>query len=333
MPLPLVLIGIAAVSAAVGTKKGYDAASDHGKAKSLNQEAREVYDRAEAGLASSREEAKRVLEELGKLKLETWDQQLGRFVRLFEKLRNVELEGSAAVGSFAARSVSPGELLEMKRLSLKAAEVVKGGAMALGSGALVGVASYGGAMTFAAASTGTAIGSLSGAAAVNATLAWFGGGSLAAGGLGMAGGAAVLGGLVAGPVLAVGGIVLAAKAKEGLAQARMNLASAKRAAEEMKNAGSIVNGIRRLSRQFERVIRRVAPQMDAALDQLEAVISTAGADYESYQRAQRDTVFVAVQFAQVVKILLETPLLTAEGAIDGQCHKALEHARFALKAE
>ena len=49
--------------------------------------------------------------------------------------------------------------------------------------------------THLCASTGTSIASLSGAAATNATLAFFGGGSLAAGGLGMAGGTAVLGGL------------------------------------------------------------------------------------------------------------------------------------------
>ena len=54
----------------------------------------------------------------------------------------------------------------------------------------------------AAAGTGTAIGSLSGAAATNATLAFYGGGTVASGGLGMAGGAAVVGGVVT--VVAVG---------------------------------------------------------------------------------------------------------------------------------
>ncbi len=43
------------------------------------------------------------------------------------------------------------------------------------------------------ASTGTAISALSGAAATKATIAWLGGGALAAGGLGIAGGTAVLG--------------------------------------------------------------------------------------------------------------------------------------------
>ena len=43
------------------------------------------------------------------------------------------------------------------------------------------------------ASTGTAISTLSGAALTKATLAWLGGGALAAGGLGVAGGVVVLG--------------------------------------------------------------------------------------------------------------------------------------------
>ena len=77
-------------------------------------------------------------------------------------------------------------------------------------GSLAAFGAYSAATTFATASTGTAIASLSGAAASNATLAFFGGGSLAAGGLGMAGGAAVLGGLVAGPALLVMGIIIGA---------------------------------------------------------------------------------------------------------------------------
>lgn len=67
---------------------------------------------------------------------------------------------------------------------------------------------------FGAASTGTAISSLSGAAATNATLAWLGGGSLAAGGGGMAAGSVVLGTITATTTgvfaLAAAGIVASA---------------------------------------------------------------------------------------------------------------------------
>lgn len=69
---------------------------------------------------------------------------------------------------------------------------------ALGTWALVG--------TLGSASTGTAIATLSGAAATNATLAWLGGGALAAGGGGMVVGAVVLGGVVLLPAMAIMGI-------------------------------------------------------------------------------------------------------------------------------
>ncbi|MCG9751999.1 hypothetical protein L1D54_16095 [Vibrio brasiliensis] len=68
-----------------------------------------------------------------------------------------------------------------------------GGSAALGAWGLVSLVG--------SASTGTAISSLSGVAATNATLAWFGGGSIATGGAGMAGGFWVLGGIVAAPIV------------------------------------------------------------------------------------------------------------------------------------
>jgi hypothetical protein len=74
------------------------------------------------------------------------------------------------------------------------------------SGLAVG-ATWSAVGALATASTGTVISTLSGAAATNATLAWFGGGSLATGGLGMAGGTAVLGGLVAVPAIIIIGLI------------------------------------------------------------------------------------------------------------------------------
>lgn len=73
-------------------------------------------------------------------------------------------------------------------------------------------------MALGTASTGTAIGGLSGVAATNATLAWLGGGSLAAGGGGMALGSMVLGGIIAGPALLIAGGIFGAKSKNKIEQ-------------------------------------------------------------------------------------------------------------------
>lgn len=75
------------------------------------------------------------------------------------------------------------------------AGTIAGGSLAVGSWALVGA--------LGSASTGAAISGLSGVAATNATLAWFGGGAVAAGGAGVSDGMAMLGGIVAVPLIAI----------------------------------------------------------------------------------------------------------------------------------
>ncbi len=96
---------------------------------------------------------------------------------------------------FSQTKNSPAELQQVekvKKISARFSNALSasvsasgGGALAAGSWALVSVVGT--------ASTGTAISTLSGVAATNATLAWFGGGTLAAGGAGIAGGTLVLG--------------------------------------------------------------------------------------------------------------------------------------------
>ncbi|WP_459662859.1 hypothetical protein [Novosphingobium sp. 11B] len=88
---------------------------------------------------------------------------------------------------------------------------IAGGA---GAGAAAAAGSWSLVALVGSASTGTAISTLSGVAATNATLAWFGGGALAAGGAGMAGGTLVLGGVALVPVLAVAAWHSRSKVKE-----------------------------------------------------------------------------------------------------------------------
>ena len=98
--------------------------------------------------------------------------------------------------------------------SAKKAEIgagAAGGALGVGVATLGPTAAMGVATTFGVASTGTAISSLSGAAATNAALAWLGGGTLAAGGGGMAAGQLLL--TLAGPVgWAIAGTTIVASA-------------------------------------------------------------------------------------------------------------------------
>ena len=330
MPLPLILIGAAAVAGLLyGGKKAADAYSDHTKAKKLGNNAEELLTKADRKLKGSRKACAQQLKELGRLKFAVWDCHLGRFVSLFEQLRNVEVSGNPEVEQL---DWSPAVFAKMKELSGYSNEVVTGGLSAVGTGALAGMATFGGATMFAAASTGTAIGSLSGVAATNATLAWFGGGALSAGGMGMAGGVAVLGGIVAAPVLAVGGAVLAAKARENLANARSNFALARKQAGEMKAAGTSVKGIHAVAIQFHDVISKMDRRLTPVLDGFEVVVAENGTDFAQYPEDAKRQVYLAVQFAQCAKALLEAPILTKDGALDERHQDALESGRGFLKS-
>ncbi|MCD7034579.1 hypothetical protein LRR81_10035 [Metabacillus sp. GX 13764] len=88
-------------------------------------------------------------------------------------------------------------------LSSAHAALYASGGLSAGLGTAVGAWALVSNLGFA--STGAWIGGLSGVAATNSTLAWFGGGALAAGGGGILAGTAVLGGLFAIPAIAITG--------------------------------------------------------------------------------------------------------------------------------
>jgi hypothetical protein len=90
--------------------------------------------------------------------------------------------------------------------SSEAGKAAACGLAGAGAGTLATAGAFALAGAFGTASTGAAIGGLSGAAATNATLAWFGGGALSAGGGGMAtGGLVVLGAAGVVAIVAVAG--------------------------------------------------------------------------------------------------------------------------------
>ncbi|WP_139492149.1 hypothetical protein [Brevibacillus dissolubilis] len=357
MPLPLILGVGAAIAGAVGIAKGVKSVSNNNEARDLNERAEDIYEEARLELEEAKEETTETLAELGELKLRTWDEQIGRFVEVVGKIQHVQVQGAAAVDGNRQAALTENDIMEMRQLSLKAGEVVAGGIQSLGAGALAGVASYGGALMFASASTGTAITALSGVAATNATLAWFGGGSLAAGGLGMAGGAAVLGGIVAGPAIALGGFLMESKSKKNLAEAKATLAKAKQAAEEFRTATSMLEAICDIAEQYIEAIEEMAPRMTAILDRVEYELTQAEAarnqkfgfkvkqfffgligkkvalSYNDLTDQQKHVLQLAYQMAQVTKILLETPILDKQGALDENAAEMLDNAMLLINGE
>jgi hypothetical protein len=323
MPLPLILVAIAVGTGALGAGKTIEGIAKGTKAKKTSKEAKRVFSDALEKLNGQRKGTEISLAKLGEKRLFVYHEKIHRFVKLFTSLKNVDLKELNLPGVDLPPFTNEA-LGDMKRASLNAGEILLGGVAGLGAGALAGVAAYGGATLLASASTGTAITALSGIAAQNATLAWFGGGSLATGGAGIAGGTLVLGGLITGPFLLVSGLITSGKARKALAQAKANLAKAKVEAKKADVACKMLVSIKVYADQIHSEISRLQGVFTRRLNQLESLISEFGTDYRKYGEKGKRLVHVTVLTAQLMRGYLDLPILTKNGNLSRRVKKELE---------
>ena len=322
--IPLLIGGIALLAGGYGVKKGVDAKDDFDEAERYNKKAERIYNEAKEKLESERELTNSHLENLGELKISIYDGSLADFVDIFSQIKNVDFEDNLNLGLL--NNVNEQNMLDIKNTVLEMQEVLGGGIAALGSGALAGFGALGGVGMLASASTGTAIASLSGAAATNATLAWLGGGSLAAGGFGMAGGIAVLGGIIAGPVLAVGGMMMASKAEEAKYTAYENYDKAKAAAEEMDAACVVLDGIYNRVDEFIDVLKPINDIFEDYIDVLENIVDKSN-DYRDYTQYEKENVMITASIAQTVKNICDAPIIDENGKVTRKSKRVLKKAK------
>lgn len=313
MPIPFLFIAAGVGSGLVGVGKGIKAGIDQKEANDTNEMAERKVDRAKEKANESRKNCGYAIDSLGKKKVAVLDDSIKKFIIEFEKLNHVELTESTGLNELQKIVLDKKLFTELKDLQGMASSLAGGLASGAMAGALTAFGAYGAAGALATASTGTAIATLSGAAATNATLAFFGGGSLAAGGLGMAGGTAVLGGLVAGPALAVLGFVAGAKASKNLDAANANYAKAREFEEEMKTVAALCYGIRRRAAMFNRFLIRLQIVFDPIVFEMAKIIKEKGTDYREFSDDEKKCVASAMSLAGAIKAVLDTPILDEAG--------------------
>lgn len=178
--------------------------------------------------------------------------------------------------------------------------------------AAAGAATYSGipiaVATYGSASTGTAIASLSGAAAQNATMAWLGGGSLAAGGGGMALGLTVLNFVTIGPTILVGGLVLNSNGEKALTDACRYRADVEKSIGKQEKLRNRLRLIDRRVEELERLLTDLATHGVAALEELEANEPFDPNEHaEPFRRA--------LAYAIAMRDVVSTPIFDADGKL------------------
>ena len=315
MPLPLLFIGIAAATGTFGVGSTIKAGIDANTAKLVNKSATEIVQNSTDWVNAQRLACGRSLTQLGEEKLFVLSSSMAEFLDFFQKIKNVDFKDSEGLDELKKMHVDEKDFVEMRTLVNFAGSLAGGAVAGTAGGALAAFGAYGAAQALAFASTGTAISALSGAAATNATLAFFGGGSLAAGGLGMAGGTAVLGGLVAGPALMVMGLVAGSAAKKNLEKAYTNRAEAIQIASQLNVAGLQCEAIRRRTYMFYNLLARLDTYFLPLIYKMEDIIANEGDDYKVYSADSKKIIASCASVAVSVKTVLDTPLLTDDGLL------------------
>jgi hypothetical protein len=185
---------------------------------------------------------------------------------------------------------------------------IKGAGMAALTGVGVSAGIPGAVTALGAASTGTAIGSLSGAAAQSATMAWLGGGSLAAGGGGVALGTAALGVVTIGPTMLIGGLTLNVQGEKAVTQAKEYEAKVAVAVEEQATFRSFLDALDSRISEVSGVLAGLVSRAQEALSTLEQL------DFDPKQHAAEFQRALSLTFA--VRDVCRVPLIGDDGQMN-----------------
>ena len=207
-----------------------------------------------------------------------------------QELTSIEMNASAALKTATATAA--------------AAAVALGGVPALVTSSVTALAT---------ASTGTAISALSGAAQMNAVLAWLGGGSLATGGGGIALGTAVLSGITysvtGGVALVTAGLIASKYFEKKLTEAKEYEADIDKACAQMDLAVTLMDKIEQRADELSDVTKRLAQRCEETLTIFEPFVS----DFEPKHPIHIKTFQQAALFIKAMGELAKTPLLDNDG--------------------
>ncbi len=313
MPIIPFLILTAKVAGGVGAVLSGDAISKNRQAKNINIGASARYDFAKESTEYAQAKANTSIENLGELKLRILDTTVKNYIEIFEKIHNLELSNIDLLTNDICFDNEI--IIKMRKLNANAHSVLSGIAAGIGAGAAAAFGAYGATMTFASASTGTAISALHGIAAKNATLAFLGGGTLAAGGTGIAGGLTALNTLAAGPFIAVLGITMEVSAIKNLDKAISNASEIEKAIEGLNVIEFLCNSITMRTEMFVSLLKKLDETLIILTEDLSVIIENSGDNYLRFDEEQQNTVAMSLSVLSALKTVLDTSILDDNGNV------------------
>lgn len=309
--IPFVLIGIGTITGAGGGGLWLKGGRDIKKANDRIGRASAGYEDERSHLVVHEAETNAALARLGTIQERAIATVVMRMADFLRRHAKQVAEGEKLLVDGLEESMT-GEVELEEGLGQDAASWVRGivASTATGVGVNAGITTA--VTTLATASTGTAISTLSGAAATNATLAFLGGGSLATGGAGMAAGAAALNLVTIGPAILVSGFVVAGQGEKAKTKASEGEAALATAMAGMKLTKASFDAVVQRACEIEELLAQLCVSATGALGLLESEPFEASEHAERFRNAL--TLAVAVRDVATTQIVDEAGDLSEEAA-------------------
>ncbi len=285
MPLPFIIGAIAIAAGTAGVGAGVHGAVKMKKASDIAKEAQRQNEENVARLEENNKKTMKQMDILGKHEMKILA-SFNDFSDLFEKIKNKPQFKEIKKDNIVLSIFTPKEVKD----AAVGASVLLGGLGGAALGTAGGFAAAGGTtaavMALGTASTGTAIASLSGVAATNATLAALGGGSIAAGGGGMALGTAVLGGATLGVGLLIGGIIFSVAGSSISDKADKAYEQMKKNERKIKSVCKYLEKLSKISASFDSALNEVNKVYKNYFAKLKETVESE-CDYRKFSCEQR----------------------------------------------
>ncbi len=291
-----------------------------------NDKIKKIIVNANEKIEPARIRVNKTLECFGEVKINIIGTTLAEFSSLMGTIKNLPYEHNEIKDSKNAFSFTEQSLDDLNVASISAAGLIKNGAVASAGGALSASAVYGTVALLGSASTGTAIGTLSGVAATNATLAWLGGGALAVGGGGIAFGTMVLGGLALVPAISYfiwkGSFNFSDK-KEKIDE---NYSEALEYSQSVDEAIIKFESLERFIESATSVIERHNVACIQCNKQTINIISNKGKNFNKYTDEQKKLIEKQSNYIEGLLNLINTPLMDESGTLNNEAVNVMKYA-------
>lgn len=257
---------------------GMQAYQDRKEAKRLQNEADILQQETIDDNERRKDEANCKLNEFGQIRLYALQSTVKVFLEYLHIMNYNYNEKEYHLGGELA--LSQGEIRDLEKIDMTATKAL-GTTAAAGTAAAAALQGVPTAVTalvgkLAAASTGTAISSLHGAAATNAIMAWLGGGSIASGGGGIAAGTAVLQGITGASMgifaLASIGIISSMHYSKKLTAAEKYFKDVHEFREKAEAGWALMDRILERAKELQRVTLALQERIELQLEFMEPLI-------------------------------------------------------------